>query len=301
MRTFSFFGAVLALLTFTLMRPVSSPAAELVYTVRGGQSLSGICAEVYGDKDLFVLVAFYNGKADPRKIAVGETLRLPYSGTVTLHKGESLSGLAKRVWGDVEKYPVISWANGVRDPAKVPAGTRLVIPVMVPYRLARGESVSSAAGRFYGDPKQFAPIITASGIEDPARVPAGSVLKVPYVFPPPLKKPVPVKMKKPAPEASSEKAAALLKQAEADFRSGRYGEAWTSGHEASKGLKGKDKARALRLLAASQYAFGRTAEALEHLQEAHNLDPAYSPDPAYVNPEMMELYQKAREKKKAEK
>lgn len=296
MRPFILVGAVLTMLAFALARPGLSAAGEIAYTVQNGQSLSGICAEVYGEKDLFIPVALYNGKKDPRKVVAGETLRLPYSGSVTLKKGESLSGLAKRVWGDVKKYPVIAWANGIRDPAKVSAGTRLVVPVMVPYRLAKGESVSSAAGRFYGDPKQFAPIIAASGIEDPTRVPAGSVLKVPYIFPRPVKKPVPVKVEKPVSRASSEKAMILLKEADVDFRAGRYGEAWTAGHEASKGLKGKEKARAIRLLAASQYAFGKTVEALEHLQEAHKLDPDFSPDPAYVNPEMMELYKKAKEK-----
>jgi hypothetical protein len=240
-------------------------------------------------------VALYNGKEDPTKIAAGETLRLPYSTTVTLKKGESLSQLARRIWGDVEKYPVIAWANGIQDPEKVPVGTRLVVPVLFPYRLAKGESISSAAGRFYEDPKQFTPIAVASGIGDPARVPAGTLLKVPYIFPRTVKKPAPVKKEEAEDRASSERAVALLKQAEADFRAGQYGKAWTAGHEASKGLKGENRAKAMRLLAASQYAFGKTVEALEHLREAHRLDPGFSPDPAYVNPEMMELYRKARE------
>jgi len=289
-------AAALVLLGFSLACPVSSAAKELAYTVRSGQSLTSICLEIYGDKDLYFHVAFFNGKEDPRRIAPGETLRMPFSDMVTLRKGESLSGLAKRVWGDAKKYPVIAWANGIRDPARIPAGTRLVVPVLIPYRLAKGESVSSAAGRFYGDPKQYAPIIAASGIEDPLRVRAGSVLKVPYVFPRPAVNTVPGKSKKVVSVSASDKAMTLLGQAEADFRGGKYGEAWTAGHEAARGLEGKEKARAMRLLAVSQYAFGKTVEALEHLKSAYELEPGFSPDPAYVNPEMMRLYERARGK-----
>ena len=65
-------------------------------------------------------------------------------------------------------------------------------------------------------------------------------------------------------------------------------------NSAAKGLGGKEKARALRLLAAGQYAFGRMNDALADLKTAHELDPNFKPDPAYVNPEMMELYNKAR-------
>jgi LysM repeat protein len=299
-------ATVLVLIGLSLARPVSTAAEEMAYTVRSGQSLSGICAEVYGDKDLYLLVALFNGKDNAGRISPGETLRLPFSGTVTLHKGESLSSLAKKTWGDPGKYTILAWANGVRDPSRVPAGTRLTVPVLVPYRLARGESVSSAAGRFYGDLKQFAPIAAASGIKDPSRVPAGSVLKVPYVFPIPAVKAVPkvrsiTKFAPPSEKALAEKtvsgkALVLLRQAEARYRMGNYGEAWTAGHEASSGLEGKEKARALRLMAASQYAFGKTAEAREDLEKAQALDPDFSPDPAFVNPEMMKLYERARQK-----
>jgi hypothetical protein len=47
-------------------------------------------------------------------------------------------------------------------------------------------------------------------------------------------------------------------------------------------------------MAACQYAFGKTDEALDALKRAHELDPVFTPDPAYVNPEMMELYEVAR-------
>ncbi len=33
---------------------------------------------------------------------------------------------------------------------------------------------------------------------------------------------------------------------------------------------------------------------MDDLKRAHDLDPDFKPDPAYINPEMMKLYEKAR-------
>ncbi len=294
--------------------PHELAAGEVVRKVGRGESLSLICQTAYGDKELYTLVALYNGKKDPTKISAGEVLRLPYSETITLQSGESLSMLAKRAWGEPGMYPVLAWANGIQDAEKVPVGTRLAVPVLVPYVLKRGESISSVAGVFYGNPKVYEVIVNASRIEDPTRVPAGTVLKIPYVMPRPAVKKTPVPavrkppprpapkpvvkpvVKIPEPDLSAKKALTRLEQAEDAFREGRYGDAWTMGHEASRDLNGKDKARALRLMASCQYAFGKHDEALDDLRRAYELDPGFKPDPAYVNPEMRLLYEQASKK-----
>jgi len=299
-------GALVLVWAFLLV-PHELVAGEVVRKVGSGESLSLICKDVYGDKDLYTLVALYNGKNDPRKISLGETLRLPYSDTVTLQAGESLSRLAKRVWGEPKMYPVLAWANGVHDAAKIQAGTRLAVPVLIPYILQKGQSVSSVAGDIYGNPQVYEVILNASRIEDPTRVPAGTLLKIPYVMPRPVVKKTPVRkvrkpnpkpivkpvVKKSGPDPKAEKALNLLGQAETAFRAGQFGDAWTMGNEASRNLSGKDKAKALRLMASSQYAFGRTDEALDALKRAHELDPGFKPDPAYVNPEMIVIYKEA--------
>jgi hypothetical protein len=281
-----------------LVLAADAGAGEITRKVGRGESLSAICRDVYGDKELYTVVALYNGKTDPQKIKVGEVLRLPWSGIAILGKGESMSARAKKIWGNPKMYPVLAWANGIYNPAKVSAGTRLLIPVLVPYKLKAGESVSSVAGRFYGDPKQFDPILTASGIDDPSRLPAGASLKVPYIFPKPLKKAEPAPKPVPIPSTDPKRQVALghLQQAETAFRSGDYGESWTMGSKAAKRLAGKDKARALRLMASCQYAFDKKDEALGDLKAAHELDPGFKPDPAYVNPEMMTLYERASRK-----
>jgi tetratricopeptide (TPR) repeat protein len=300
----------LALGLILFLVPHELAAGEMVRKVGSGESLSLICQTAYGDKELYTLVALYNGKKDPTKISAGETLRLPYSETITLRSGESLSMLAKRAWGEPKMYPVLAWANGVQDAEKIPVGTRLAVPVLVPYVMKKGESISSVAGVFYGNPKVYEVIVNASRIEDPTRVPAGTVLKIPYVMPRPVVKKTPVRkvrkpvpkpvpkpvVKKAGPDLKTKKALNLLGQAESVFRQGRFGDAWTMGNKASGDLKGKDKAKALRLLATCQYAFGKTDEALDDLRRAHELDPGFKPDPAYVNPEMRALYKRASRK-----
>ncbi|UCG38248.1 MAG: LysM peptidoglycan-binding domain-containing protein [bacterium] len=306
---------VLALL---LALPFPSNAGEVSRTVRQGQSLSLICQQAYGKAELYAVVGAYNGIEDPTMVAPGDRVRLPYADNVALGQGESLSALAKRRWGDPRLYSLIVWANGIQDPARVPAGTRLTLPFLIPYRLKRGETVSMVAERFYGDPKEYAPVLAASGIADATRVAVGSRLLVPYVLPRPAREeappptrpraaktsPAPAARPTPPPKPQAEsapredtarvEALGLLDRAEAAFRSGEYGDAWTMGHEASKGLQGREKARAYRLLAASQYAFGKNDAALEDLRAAYALDPDHTPDPVLVNPEMMDLYEKAR-------
>lgn len=167
------------------------------------------------------------------------------------------------------------------------------------------------AGVFYGNQQVYEVIVNASRVQDPTRIPAGTLLKIPYVMPRPVVKKTPVRtvrktvakpapapapkpvVKDPEPELKTEKALNLLGRAESAFKEGRYGDAWTMGHEASQDLAGKDKARALRLTAATQYAFDKMDAALDDLEKAHELDPEFTPDPAYVNPEMEALYKKA--------
>jgi nucleoid-associated protein YgaU len=48
--------------------------------------------------------------------------------TYTLQDGDTLSGVAKYIYGNENKYMLIASANGIDDPNKVPPGWRLIIP-----------------------------------------------------------------------------------------------------------------------------------------------------------------------------
>lgn len=47
--------------------------------------------------------------------------------------------------------------------------------------LQRGETLSSVAARYFGDPGNWRPVAEANGIVDPRRVPPGTVLRIPPV------------------------------------------------------------------------------------------------------------------------
>jgi len=279
------------------------------HTVRSGESLSSIAASFYGKKETFKLVALYNSIDHPEKIKPGVKILLPYSDIVTLQQGESLSAVAERVWKDSRLYPVLAKANGIRQPERVSAGTSLYVPVLVPYRLGQAETLSTVAKDLMGDLLAYEQIALVSGIKDPARVPIGTMIKVPVVIkrssnksvsPQPKRKTVSEKGKISARTSSLTGAAAeldrLISRAENEFRKGNFQNAKSMLLKIESKLVAKKHAGALRTLALCHYAYGDSTLALEALIKAYRLDPAFKPEPAMVNPELMSLYRKARGK-----
>jgi LysM repeat protein len=49
-----------------------------------------------------------------------------------VHSGDTLSGIAKRFYGDPNKYPLIAQFNGIADPRRIFPSMRLKIPDLVP-------------------------------------------------------------------------------------------------------------------------------------------------------------------------
>ena len=320
-----------AIISFAAVPALTPPALGGVirHTVLQGESLSAIAKDFYGNKDLFGIVALYNGIPDPTKIRPGTVVKLPYSERIKVGKGESLSIIAKRVWKNAKLYPVLAEVNGIKKPEAVPAGTLIRIPVMVPYQLKRGETLSTVAKEFYGKTRMYNPIVLASGIDDVTRVASGTRLKVPLILvrasgntrraPPPSRatasskrpakrKPSPSKTvvpsRKPAkrkPVASKAKTSSpsnrSMKKAEAAYRRGDFRETRKILTSVMGRLSAADKAQALRTLAACHYAFGEREKALKALRQAYSLDPSFQPQPSMVNPDLMKLHKKARKAK----
>lgn len=55
----------------------AAPAAARTYTVKGGDTLSGIAAKQLGDHKKWPKIAELNGIRDPRRLQIGQKLRLP--------------------------------------------------------------------------------------------------------------------------------------------------------------------------------------------------------------------------------
>ena len=52
-------------------------ASDRTYTIREGDSLASLAQQTYGDRDLYRMLADYNGIADPDLILVGQVIRIP--------------------------------------------------------------------------------------------------------------------------------------------------------------------------------------------------------------------------------
>lgn len=120
---------------------VTNPEPPAVfYTVVSGDSLSKIAKRHYNDAMKYPAIFEANKPmlTHPDKIYPGQVLRIPpvegtYSAgvnTYTVKSGDSLSKIAKEVYGDAMKYPVIFEANKpmLSNPDDIRVGQILTIP-----------------------------------------------------------------------------------------------------------------------------------------------------------------------------
>lgn len=129
-----------------------------------------------------VLAEFITTYAEPeRKSSQEPTGAAP--GTYTVQPGDTLSKIARTVYGDGRKYPIIQKANNIADPSRIHVGQVLVIPSL------SGESPAPVS-----PPPPTAPPATPSpttpapapeeGVDPCAPVPGESYGTLPIVGPP---------------------------------------------------------------------------------------------------------------------
>jgi nucleoid-associated protein YgaU len=133
-----------------------APSHE-TYVVRDNDSLWSIARKVYGNGAEWTKIVQANPGLTPGKLHTGMKLRIPDPGTVgshsnaraagapaaahsaatrqrprsvTVQEGDTLYNIARKVYGDGEKWDVIYNANKdkLNNPDELPAGTQLTIP-----------------------------------------------------------------------------------------------------------------------------------------------------------------------------
>jgi len=110
-------------------------APAVMHTVVKGDTLSLIARRYYGIIMAFDSIADANVKvvADVNKIEPGWVLRVPPIAGIfyTSKQGDTLSGIAKTMYGDLKLYPLIFDANVdvLTSPDVLKPGTELLIPV----------------------------------------------------------------------------------------------------------------------------------------------------------------------------
>lgn len=130
------------------------PAAT-EYTLQPGDTFSSIAKDLYGDEKKWTAIAQANPLVDPRRLKVGQVIRLPdlaqfarqreqqleqikqavsrptaEARTVIVQPGDTLSHIARRVYGDGNLWNTIYQANKdqLDTPDRVKVGMKLVIP-----------------------------------------------------------------------------------------------------------------------------------------------------------------------------
>lgn len=102
--------------------------------------------------------------------------------THTVVRGDTLSALAQRFYGDAKFFPIIAAANRIADPNVIRVGQQLVIPDLTrTHVVVRGDTLSALAQRFYGRADLFPIIAAANRIENPNVIRVGQQLVIPDI------------------------------------------------------------------------------------------------------------------------
>ncbi|NNF99635.1 MAG: LysM peptidoglycan-binding domain-containing protein [Desulfobacteraceae bacterium] len=144
-------------------RILAQVSKYLMHTIRPDESLSSIAEIYYGDIKKFHLIAEYNELVDATRVKAGQQIKVPViegmpimadpatiqsdktkeaagsaSEIITVKRfvvhvlkpGESLSVLAKRYYGDYQKFNLIAEFNRLDDITSVKSGQKIKIPVV---------------------------------------------------------------------------------------------------------------------------------------------------------------------------
>jgi LysM repeat protein len=155
-------------------------AGERAHIVAAGESAASVAKKYYGEPKLGELLLRYNGKPGT-VLQPGERLTIPFSDVYRARPGDTWSGLAKRRLGRVSASPVLAELNGFAAGQPLPVGARIAFPVVLRHPLARGESLSSLADRYYGDAQKAARLQAFSRIDDAKRLAVGTPLEIPLI------------------------------------------------------------------------------------------------------------------------
>lgn len=155
-------------------------AGEKRHAVRGGESASSIARKYYGRAELGDFLLRYNGKSGT-VIRAGEDLRIPWCDVHRVQSGDSWSVLAKTYLGRPGVHPVIAALNGYEKRGVLQVGDTIVMPVVLPHALERGETLASLAERFLGDTQLADLLREFNEIEDPRRLSIGETVEIPLV------------------------------------------------------------------------------------------------------------------------
>ena len=108
----------------------------------------------------------------------------------TVKKGEDLWAIAEKFYGSGYNWVDIVYANKIKNPDLIEAGTVLTIPAVTPrptptgtqvqiYTVRKGETLFDIALKIYGDGYRWAEIARLNKLRNPNHIEAGQKLVIP--------------------------------------------------------------------------------------------------------------------------
>lgn len=134
----------------------AAPSTE--HTVAAGETLWVIARDRLGDGNLWQQIASLNNIANPSKIGVGDTLRLPAGSVQKPGEGASTDG-----------------AGGGKSAEDDAAAA----PAPVEHTVVSGDNLSKIAQRYLGDANRWQEIATLNNISNPSSISVGDKLRLP--------------------------------------------------------------------------------------------------------------------------
>ena len=100
------------------------------YTVKKGDTLSTIAHRFLGDHRRYRVLASINHLDSPQSLTIGSMIKIPFDISHIVKRGESLTIIANRYYGDPNKFHLIASYNFITDPRVIKPGTEILIPII---------------------------------------------------------------------------------------------------------------------------------------------------------------------------
>ena len=226
-------------------------------------------------------------------LRVGETLRIPYCPVHRIVPGDSWSSIAQHHLGRMSAYPAIAELNGLPVEAPLEVGSRVTIPVVLPHRLRRGETLAVLAERYYGNSTLGRVLQEFNGIEDPRRLSVDTRIGIPVVSLTLAAQPADVASSKPAskPEPAA-RYADRIEAAGTAYLDGDYDRAREMAEALRSPVRAEgndaEKSELFRLLTFIYVAFDLQTETCDTWKDRVALAPPPRLDPDRVSPKILE-------------
>lgn len=100
------------------------------YTVEKGDTLAAIAHRFLGDQRRYRILALINHLDSSDVLNIGSIVKIPFEVPHIVKKGESLSIIANRYYGDSSKFPLIASYNFITDPQAIKPESEILIPIV---------------------------------------------------------------------------------------------------------------------------------------------------------------------------